>query len=46
LIQLFPVQFWIDVTWMLAVVTVGECVLVGAAAYALSRRLRAYPLTA
>jgi len=40
LIQLFPVQFWTDATWMLALVTMGECVIVGAAAYALSRRQR------
>jgi integral membrane protein (TIGR01906 family) len=40
LIQLFPVQFWMDATWLLSLWTVGECAVVGAAAYALSRRLR------
>jgi len=40
LIQLFPVQFWMDATWILAVLTMGECVIVGTAAYALSHRLR------
>lgn len=41
LIQLFPVQFWMDATWLLALLTAGECGVVGAAAYVLSRRLKA-----
>jgi len=41
LIQLFPIRFWIDATWLLALLTIGECVVVGAAAYLLSRRRRA-----
>jgi integral membrane protein (TIGR01906 family) len=40
LIQLFPVQFWMDATCALTLLTVGECIMVGAAACALSRRLR------
>lgn len=41
LIQLFPVQFWMDATWLLALLTAGECTIVGAAAYVLARRLEA-----
>jgi integral membrane protein (TIGR01906 family) len=41
LIQLFPVQFWIDATWVLSLLTVGECVIAGAAAYIVLRRLKA-----
>lgn len=40
LIQLFPVQFWMDATAVLAGLAIGESVLVGALAYALSRRVR------
>jgi integral membrane protein (TIGR01906 family) len=40
LIQLFPVPFWVDATWTLAASTVAECVIIGAAAYALSRHQR------
>jgi integral membrane protein (TIGR01906 family) len=39
LIQLFPVQFWIDATFILAALTLVECSLVGTAAYFFSRRL-------
>lgn len=39
LIQLFPVPFWIDATWMLALLTMGECLIVGLIASILSRRL-------
>jgi len=41
LIQLFPVQFWMDATWALTLLSVGECIVVGTVAYALSRRWRA-----
>ncbi len=40
LIQLFPVPFWVDATWAVAASTVAECVIIGAAAYALSRHQR------
>lgn len=39
LIQLFPVTFWMDATWLLAALATVECVLVGALALVLSRRL-------
>ncbi|MEM4724264.1 MAG: TIGR01906 family membrane protein [Candidatus Hadarchaeum sp.] len=40
LIQLFPVPFWIDATWALALLTMGECFIVGAIAFALLQRLK------
>jgi integral membrane protein (TIGR01906 family) len=43
LIQLFPVQFWMDATWALSLLTVGECIIVGVAAYALQCRQREVP---
>ncbi len=43
LIQLFPVTFWMDATWLLAALAMVECALVGAAALILSRRLEAAP---
>jgi integral membrane protein (TIGR01906 family) len=43
LIQLFPVQFWMDATAALAVLAVAGSALVGVVAYALSRRVRAAP---
>jgi integral membrane protein (TIGR01906 family) len=39
LIQLFPIQFWVDATFILAALTLGECLLVGTVAHASSRRL-------
>lgn len=41
LIQLFPVPFWMDATWILALLTAGECVIVGTSAFLLFRRLKA-----
>jgi len=41
LIQLFPVTFWIDATWLLAASATAECVLVGVLALILSRQLEA-----
>ena len=38
LIQLFPVPFWMDATWALALLAIVECVLVGGASYVLVRR--------
>jgi len=38
LIQLFPVQFWMDATAAMAVLAVAESILVGIVAYTLSRR--------
>ncbi|MGC8786363.1 MAG: TIGR01906 family membrane protein [Anaerolineae bacterium] len=40
LIQLFPVPFWIDATWTLALLTMGGCFIVGMIAFALLRRLK------
>jgi len=40
LIQLFPVPFWMDATYILALLTLGECLIAGTAAYALSRHLK------
>lgn len=40
LIQLFPVQFWMDATEALTLLTVGECLLVGTVACCLSRHWR------
>ena len=40
LIQLFPVEFWMDATWLMALLTTAECATLGTAAYALSRRQR------
>jgi len=39
LIQLFPVPFWMDATFILAGLTLTECLIVGLGSYALSRRL-------
>ena len=39
LIQLFPVRFWMDATWLLALLTAAECVMVGMVTYVLSRRI-------
>jgi integral membrane protein (TIGR01906 family) len=41
LIQLYPLTFWMDATWILASSAVVECVLVGVVALVLSRRLEA-----
>jgi integral membrane protein (TIGR01906 family) len=38
LIQLFPVQFWIDATWTLALLAILEAALLGGAAFAIVRR--------
>lgn len=38
LIQLFPVQFWTDATWALALLAMLEAALLGGAAFALARR--------
>jgi integral membrane protein (TIGR01906 family) len=38
LIQLFPVQFWIDATWALALLAIAEAALVGGAIFAIGRR--------
>jgi integral membrane protein (TIGR01906 family) len=40
LIQLFPLPFWMDATFILASLTLGECLLVGTVAWVLSRRWR------
>lgn len=40
LIQLFPVPFWMDATWTLALLTMGECLVLGAAAWALLQRFQ------
>lgn len=39
LIQLFPLQFWMDATWLLSMLAVLECALVGVCALALTRRM-------
>jgi len=39
LIQLFPVRFWIDATWTLALLSLAECVVVGGLTYGWSRHL-------
>ncbi|MBM4429021.1 MAG: TIGR01906 family membrane protein [Chloroflexi bacterium] len=41
LIQLFPLPFWMDATWLICLLTLMESAIVGWAAYAFSRRLRA-----
>jgi integral membrane protein (TIGR01906 family) len=41
LIQLFPVMFWMDATWLLAALAIAECALVGAVVLVLSRKLEA-----
>lgn len=41
LIQLFPLPFWIDATWILALLAAGESAILGAAAFLLFRRLKA-----
>jgi integral membrane protein (TIGR01906 family) len=41
LIQLFPVQFWMDATWLLAALTMGECILVAVISLVLPRRAEA-----
>ena len=38
LIQLFPVPFWMDATWTLALLALGECIILGCIAYVLYRR--------
>ena len=38
LIQLYPVPFWMDATWILALLSLAECVVVGTLAYLLHRR--------
>ena len=38
LIQLYPVPFWMDATWILALLSLTECVVVGTLAYVLYRR--------
>lgn len=38
LIQLFPVQFWMDTTWTLAILAIAEAMAVGSIAHALFRR--------
>jgi integral membrane protein (TIGR01906 family) len=43
LIQLFPLQFWIDATFILALLALVEALVVGTAAYLLSRRVRRAP---
>jgi len=43
LIQLFPVRFWMDATWLIAVLTALECGTVGMVTSVLSRRQRATP---
>lgn len=40
LIQLFPLPFWMDATWLMSLPTLAECAIVGLAAYAFSRRLK------
>jgi len=40
LIQLFPLQFWVDATWILVLLTVVEYIVVGVTAYALYRTRR------
>lgn len=39
LIQLFPVQFWIDATWALALLAIVEAALLGGVALTITRRL-------
>ncbi len=39
LIQLFPLPFWMDATFIIALLTLAEALVVAAIAYALSRRL-------
>lgn len=39
LIQLFPLPFWMDATFILALLTLAESLIVAAIAYVLSRRL-------
>jgi integral membrane protein (TIGR01906 family) len=39
LIQLFPLPFWMDATFILALLTLAESLIVAAVAYVLSRRL-------
>jgi integral membrane protein (TIGR01906 family) len=41
LIQLFPVTFWMDATWLLSILAVVECTLLGALALITSRKLKA-----
>jgi integral membrane protein (TIGR01906 family) len=38
LIQLFPVPFWMDATWTLALCALGESIILGCIAYGLYRR--------
>jgi len=38
LIQLYPVPFWMDATWILVLLSLTECVVVGTIAYVLYRR--------
>lgn len=38
LIQLYPLEFWIDATWALALLAIGEAVVLGAVALAMERR--------
>jgi integral membrane protein (TIGR01906 family) len=40
LIQLFPVPFWMDATWALALSAIAESLLLGGICYALGRRRR------
>jgi integral membrane protein (TIGR01906 family) len=40
LIQLFPLQFWIESTWLLSLLTVAECVLVTACCWWQLRQYR------
>jgi len=40
LIQLFPVPFWMDATWLIALLTAIECAVVGVVGYVLYRRQR------
>lgn len=39
LIQLFPLQFWIDATWTMALLAAGEAALLGTVAFALAKHL-------
>ena len=39
LIQLYPVQFWIDATWAMALLAMAEAAVLGGVALALQRRL-------
>ena len=43
LIQLFPVPFWVDATFALALLAVAECAVVGGVAWLLARRDRTAP---